>query len=218
VEIAADLVCADPSDAMWATAYPRVAQGFSRQRVRQVLLELRDTLQPPQTSVPPTSHGRLLAECLSCHIEDRNDAPAPQVITALKAARVAQDAASRAWPRVRQGRERVSIDFAAFLDMYCWDIDVLIEASTYAQLGAATKQPLGDRADGCGGLSGRLPHPAARALQTVEEVETTEPGGGAGAEKLSARGRRPVRLLAGRADSAPPGRRVAARACRAASS
>jgi hypothetical protein len=47
--MAAALAGAAPSEAMWATAYPRVAQGFSRQRAPQGVLELRDPLQPPQT-------------------------------------------------------------------------------------------------------------------------------------------------------------------------
>jgi hypothetical protein len=69
--------------------------------------------------------------------------------------------------------------------MYFWDIDFLLDASTYAQLGAAAKQQLGYRADVFGVVSGLLTHPAELALKTVEEVEATEPGGGAGYGKLS---------------------------------
>ena len=185
LEIAADLACADTSDDMWATAYPRVAQCFSRQRVRQVLLELRDKLQQPQTYVPTTYHWLLIYECLHFHIEDLNDAPEPQVIAALTASRVPQDAAYLACPRDKQGREGVSIDFEACIDMYFWDIDVLLEVSTSAQLGAAAKQQLGFRADVVGVVSGLLAHPAELALKTVEEIEATEPEGGAGSGKLA---------------------------------
>jgi hypothetical protein len=185
LEIAADLACADTSDDMWATAYPRVAQFFSRQRARQVLLDLRAKLQQPQTYIPTTYHWLLIYECLHFHIEYLNDAPEPQVVAALKASRVAQDAAYLAFPRDRHGREGVSIDFEAFIDMYFWDIDFLLDASTYEQLGAAAKQQLGYRADLFGVLSGLLPHPAELALKTVEEVEATEPEGGAGYGKLS---------------------------------
>jgi hypothetical protein len=170
---------------MWATAYPRVAQCFSRQRARQGLRDLRDTLPQPQTYVPTTYHWLLIYECLSFHIESLNDAPAPQVVAALKASRVAQDAAYLAFPRDRHGREGVSIAFAACIDMYFWDIDFLLEASTYEQLGAPVKQQLGYRADVFGVLSGLRPHPAELALKTVEEVEATEPEGEAGYGKLS---------------------------------
>jgi hypothetical protein len=118
LEIAADLACADTSDDMWATAYPRVAQCFSRPRARQVWLDLRDKLQQPQTYVLTTYHWLLMYECLSCHIEYLNDAPEPQVVAALKALRVPQDAAYLAFPRGRHGRERLSIDFEAFIDTY----------------------------------------------------------------------------------------------------
>jgi hypothetical protein len=170
---------------MWATAYPCVAQCFSRQRARQGLRDLRDTLPQPQTYVPTTYHWLLIYECLSFHIESLNDAPAPQVVAALKASRVAQDAAYLAFPRDRHGREGVSIAFAACIDMYFWDIDFLLEASTYEQLGAPVKQQLGYRADVFGVLSGLRPHPAELALKTVEEVEATEPEGEAGYGKLS---------------------------------
>lgn len=99
------------------------------------MLDLRDTLQQPQTDVPTTYHWLLIYECLAFHIEYLNDAPEPQVVAALKASRVAQDAAYLAFPRDRQGRERVSIDFEAFIGMYVWDTDVLLDASTYEQLG-----------------------------------------------------------------------------------
>jgi hypothetical protein len=79
----------------------------------------------------------------------------------------------------------VSIDFAAFIDVYFWDIDVLLEPSTYEQLGAPAKQQLGYRADVFGVVSGLLPHPAELVLKTVEEVETTGPEGEAGYGKLS---------------------------------
>jgi hypothetical protein len=135
--------------------------------------------------VPPTSHGRLLDEGLSCPIEDRNDASEPQGVAALQASRVAQDTAYPAFPRARQGCERISIDFAAWLDRYCWDSDGLREAAPSAPLGAAAKQQRGCRAEVFGVLSGRLPHPVELALQPVEDIEATEPEGGAGYGKLS---------------------------------
>jgi hypothetical protein len=185
LEIAADLACADTPDEVWAMAYPRVAQCFPRQQAREVWLDLRDKLRQPQTYVPTTYHWLLLYECLSFHIECLNDAPGPQVLAALKASQAAQDAAYLAFPRDRHRREGVSIDFEAFIDRYFWDIDFLLEASTYAQLGAAAKQQLGYRADLFGVVSGLRPHPAELALKTVEEVEATEPEGGAGYGKLS---------------------------------
>ena len=93
LEIAADLACADTPDEVWAMAYHCVAQCFPRQQARTVLLDLRDKLRQPQTYVPTTYHWLLMYECLSCHIECLNDAPGPQVIAALKASQVAQDAA-----------------------------------------------------------------------------------------------------------------------------
>jgi hypothetical protein len=79
----------------------------------------------------------------------------------------------------------VSIDCEAFIEVYCWDTDFLLEASIYEQLGAPARQQLGYRADGFGVLSGLLPHPAELGLKTVEEVEATEPEGGAGHGELS---------------------------------
>jgi hypothetical protein len=175
LEIAADLACADTPDEVWAMAYPRVAQCFSRQQARAVLLDLCDKLRQPQTYVPTTYHWLLLYECLSFHIECLNDAPGPQVIAALQVSQVAQDATYLAFPRDRHGREGVSIDFEAFVDMYFWDTDFLLDASTYEQLGAPVKQQLGFRADLFGVVSGLLPHPAELVLKTVEEVEATGP-------------------------------------------
>jgi hypothetical protein len=185
LEVAADLACADTPDDVWAMAYPRAAQCFSRQRAREVLLDLRDKLHQPQTYVPTTYHWLLIYECLSFHIECLNDDPGPQVVAALKASQVAQDAAYLAFPRDGHGREGVSIDFEAFLDMYFWDIDFLLDASTYEQLGASAKQQLGYRADVFGVVSGLLPHPAELVLKTVEEVEATGPEGEEGHGELS---------------------------------
>jgi hypothetical protein len=185
LEIAADLACADTPDEVWAMAYPRVAQCFPRQQSRAVLLDLRDKLRLPQTYVPTTYHWLLLYECLSFHIEGLNDAPGPQVIAALKASQVAQDAAYLAFPRDRHGREGVSIDFEAFIDTYFWDTDFLLDASTYEQLGAPVKQQLGFRADLFGVVSRLLPHPAELVLKTVEEVEATGLEGEDGHGELS---------------------------------
>jgi hypothetical protein len=185
LEIAADLACADTPDDMWTTAYPRVAQCFSRQQARQVWLDLRDTLQQPQTYVPTTYHWLLMYECLSCHIEYLNDDPEPQIIAALKASRVARDTAYLAFPRGRYGRERLSIDFEAFIGMYFWDTDFLLHASTYAQLGSSAKRQLGFRADLFGVVSGLLPHPAELVLQPLEEAEAPGPEGEAGHGELS---------------------------------
>jgi hypothetical protein len=185
LEIAADLACADTPDEVWAMAYPRVAQCFPRQQARTVLLDLRDKLRQPRTYVPTTYHWLLLYECLSFHIECLNDAPGPQVIAALKASQVAQDAAYLAFPRAKHGREGVSIDFEAFIDTYFWDTDFLLDASTYEQLGAPVKQQLGFRADLFGVVSGLLPHPAELVLRTVEEVDATDPEGEDGHGELS---------------------------------
>jgi hypothetical protein len=68
--------------------------------------------------------------CLSFHIEGLNDAPGPQVIAALQAAHVAQDATYLAFPRDRHGREGLSIDFEAFVETYFWDSDFLLDVST----------------------------------------------------------------------------------------
>jgi hypothetical protein len=185
LERAADLACADTPDAVWAMAYPRSAQCLPRHRARQVWLDLRDKLRPPQTYVPTTYHWLLMYECLSCHIEYLNDAPEPQVVAALMALRVPQDAAYLAFPRDRHGRERGAIDFEAFIGMYFWDTDFLLEASTYEQLGAAAKQQLGYRADVFGVLSGLLPHPAELVLQPLEEAEAPGAEGEAGHGELS---------------------------------
>jgi hypothetical protein len=185
LEMSVDLTHADTPESAWAMACPRSAQCLPRQRAREVLLDLLDKLRQPQTYVPTTYHWQLMYECLACHIEYLNDAAEPQVVAALKASRVPQDAAYLAFPRDRYGQEGVSIDFEAFIDMYFWDIDFLLDASTYAQLGAAAKQQLGFRADVFGVLSGLLPHPAELALKTVEEIEATEPEGGADDGKRS---------------------------------
>jgi hypothetical protein len=185
LEIAADLACADTPDEVWVMAYPRVAQCFSRQQARAVLLDLCDKLRQPQTYVPTTYHWLLMYECLSFHIECLNEAPGPQVIAALQTSQVAQDAAYLAFPRNRHGREGVSIDFEAFVDTYFWDTDFLLDASTYEQLEAPVKQQLGFRADLFGVVSGLQPHPAELVLKTVEEVEATGSEGEDGHGELS---------------------------------
>jgi hypothetical protein len=185
LEIAADLARADTPDDAWAMAYPRSAQCLPRQRARQVLLELRDKLQQPQTYVPTTYHWLLIYECLHFHIECLNDAPGPHVVDALKALRAPQDAAYLAFPRAGHGREGVSIDIEAFIEVYFWDIDFLLDPSIYEQLGAPAKQQLGYRADLFGVLLGLLPHPAELVLKTVEEVEATGPEGEDGHGELS---------------------------------
>jgi hypothetical protein len=180
LEIAADLACADTPDEVWAMAYPRVAQCFSRHQAGAVLLDLGDKLRQPQTYVPTTYHGLLMYECLSFHIECLNDVPGLQVIAALQVSHVAQDAAYLAFPRDRHGREGVAIDFEAVVETYFWDTDVLLDASTYEQLGALVTQQLGFRADLFGVVSGLRPHPVELELQTVEEVEATGPEGADG--------------------------------------
>jgi hypothetical protein len=111
--------------------------------------------------------------------------PEPHVVNDLKALRVAQDAAYLAFPRDRHGREGVSIDCEAFIDMYFWDTDFLLDPSTYTQLGPLAKQQLSYRADLFGVLSGLLPHPAELVLKTVEEVEATGSAGEEGHGELS---------------------------------
>jgi hypothetical protein len=149
------------------------------------LLDLLDKLRQPQTYVPTTYHWQLMYECLACHIEYLNDDPEPQIITALKASRVPQDTAYLAFSRGRHGRERLSIDFEAFLGMYFWDTDFLLDASTYEQPGASAKQQLGFQADLFGVLSGLLPHPAELVLPPLEEAEAPGPEGEAGHGELS---------------------------------
>ena len=185
LEIAADLAGADTPDEVWAMAYPRVAQCFPRPQACAVLLDLRDKLRQPQTYVPTTYHWQLMYECLACHIECLNDAPWPPIVDALKALRVPQDAAYLAFSRAGHGRERVAIDFEAFIGRYFWDTDFLLDASTYEQLGAAAKQQLGFRADVFGVLSGLLAHPAELVLQTIEETEAPGPEGEEGHGELS---------------------------------
>ena len=154
-------------------AYPRSARCLPRQRAREVLLDLLDKLRQPQTYVPTTYHWLLIYECLHFHIECLNDAPGLHAVDALKASRVPQDAAYLAFPHNGPGREGVSIDFEAFIDVYFWDIDFLLDPSTYEQLGAPARQQLGYRADLFGVVSGLLPHPIELVLKTVEEVEAT---------------------------------------------
>ena len=98
---------------------------------------------------------------------------------------MARDAAYLAVPRARHGRERLSIDFEACICLYFWDTDVLLDASTYEQLGAVAKQQLGFRAAVFGVVSGLLPHPAERVLQPLAEAEAPEPAGEAGHEEFS---------------------------------
>jgi hypothetical protein len=185
LEMAADLARADMPDDAWAMAYPRSAQCVSRQRAREVLLDLLDKLQQPQTYVPTTYHWLLIYECLHFHIECLNDDPGPHFVDALKASRAAQDAAYLDFPLDGHGREGVSIDFEAFIEVYFWDTDFLLDPSTYEQLGAPARQQLGYRADLFGVLSGLLPHPAELVLKTVEEVEATGAEGEEGPGELS---------------------------------
>ena len=177
LEMSIDLTRADMPESAWAMACLRSAQRLPRQRAREVLLDLLDKLRQPQTYVATTYHWQLIYECLACHIECLNDATWPRIVYALKALRVPQDAAYLAFSRDGHRRESVAIDFEAFIGLYFWDTDFLLDASTYEQLGAAAKQQLGFRADVFGVLSGLLPHPAELVLQTIEEAEAPGPEG-----------------------------------------
>jgi len=68
LEISADLVRLDPSDDMWAMAYPRSATCLTRDQACEVLRDLLDTLQRPQTYVPTTYHWLVMYELSLIHI------------------------------------------------------------------------------------------------------------------------------------------------------
>ncbi len=174
LEISADLVRLDPSDDMWAMAYPRSATCLTRDQACEVLRDLLDTLQRPQTYVPTTYHWLVMYECLHLHIEVLNDDPAPDLVEQLKAAADARDAWYLCFPRDAQGSEGLSIDFEGFIETYFWDTDFLLDPSIFSQLGAPAKKQLGYRADLFGVLMGLIPHATELVLKRVDACEPTE--------------------------------------------
>jgi hypothetical protein len=184
LEFSTDMARSDTLGDEWAIAYPLSAKCFTRQRAREVLLDLVDKVRLPQTYVPTSYHWLLLYECLQMQIECLNDDMWPDFVNSLKTARDGQDAAYFRFPRAAQGVEGFWVDFEAFIDVYFWDTDFLLDPSTYYRLGAPSRNQLGYRADLFGVLSGLPPHPTELILQTVDEVEAAEPEGDDGDGEL----------------------------------
>lgn len=157
----------------WAITYPLSAKCLTRQRAREALLDLLEKLRLPQDYVPTSYHWLLMYECLQMQIECFNDDPWPEFVQRLKASPDPQDTAYLDFSPDPQGQERVSIDFEAFIDVYFWDTDFLLDPSIFYQLGVPSRQQLGYRADLFGVLSGLPPHPAELVLKTVDEFEAT---------------------------------------------
>ena len=177
LEISADMARSDTLGEEWAMAYPLAAKCFARERARETLLDLLDKLRLPQLYVPTTYHWLLLYECLQMQIEGLNDDPWPDFIERLQSSQDERDRAYVDVPLDSQRKDRVQIHFEAFLDVHFLDTDFLLEASTYYELGAPSREQLGYRGDLFGVLSGLVPHPSELMLKTVEEIEETEPNG-----------------------------------------
>ena len=175
LEICADLSRAETPADEWPMSFPLSARCLTQERARGALLDLLDKLHLPQMYVPTTYHWLLLYECLHFYIELVNDDPWSDLVERFKALRDVRDAAYLDFPLDLQGVEGVTVYFEAFLDLYFWDTDFLLDPSTYYGLDAPAKQQLGYRADLFGVLSGLQPHPAELELKRADEVGPTGP-------------------------------------------
>ncbi len=188
LEIAADLAQDDALGGEWAVAYPLSATCFTPEPAREALLDLLEKLRLPQVYAPTSYHWLLMYECLYFQIECFNDDPSLILTERFKASVDAQDAAYLCFSLHSEGREELWIDFDAFIDIYFWDTDFLLDPTTFYQLGAAAKQALGYRADLFSVLSGLTPHPTELVLKRVDAFEPTEPEGEEANEEFDEQG------------------------------
>ncbi len=171
LEISADLVQPDAFGDEWGMAYPLSASCLTSEQARATLLDLLEKLRLPQVYVPTTYHWLLMYECLDFQFECINDDPLPSLVESLKASANEQDTLYLHLPRNSPGEMDFSIDFIAFVDLYFWDTDFLLDPSIFYQMDAPIKQSLGYRADLFSVLSGLAPHPTELILKRVDEFE-----------------------------------------------
>jgi hypothetical protein len=184
LHVAADEIvelCED--DEAWAAAYPLASTCFTPELARRVLLELLDTLDAPEIYAPTDYHWLLVYDCLKEQVALFNEAPAPSVVTRLRALAGDQDAAYLHLPTRARGMANVWIDFDEFIDAYFWDTDFLLDAGVFGQLTPDAKSSLGLSREAFGVMEGLPPHPEELVLKQWHEggSGTTEgqqsPGG-----------------------------------------
>ncbi len=169
LEIASDLVRPDALGGDWAMAYPQSAKCLSAEQAREAMLDLLDKLPQPQVYVPTSYHWLLMYECLHFQFECINDDPLPSLIASLKGCVNEWDDSYLSLSPGSQGQAGLTINFEAFIAVYFWDTDFLLDPAVFDELEAPAKKSLGYRADLFGVLSGLSPHPTELVLKRLDQ-------------------------------------------------
>jgi len=169
LEISSDVVIdlAPPDE--WRAACPLSAQCFTPELARETLLDLLAKLRLPEEYVPTEYHWLLMYECLKVLIEVLNDDPLPSLVEQLTTVATAQDGLYLFLPTRVKDVAGFHIDFDALVDTYFWDIDFLMDAERFSQLGADAKTRLGFSPSVFGVVQGLSPHPDELVLRRSEE-------------------------------------------------
>jgi hypothetical protein len=160
----------------WAAAYPLASACFTQELARSVLLDVLEKLDAPEWYMPTDYHWLLMYECLKEHIALFNDGPVPSVVTRLRTLASDQDTTYLHLLKRSRGTAGVWIDFDAFITMYFWDTDFLMDAGVFGHLTPDAKQQLGFSGEVFGVTHALTPHPDELILKRWQEggTDTTE--------------------------------------------
>jgi hypothetical protein len=173
LDLAADEVLDVDRPEVWREAYPLSATCFTPELARATLVDLVDKLRLPEEYVPTDYHWLLTYECLQGQIEALNEDPLSPLVNLLTALATAQDALYLTLPTRSKNDASFHIDFDAWVDMYFWDTDFLLDAELFARLSPDEKAHLGFSPSVFGVIQGLPPHPDELVLRRAEEGEPT---------------------------------------------
>jgi hypothetical protein len=161
----------------WAAAYPLSSACFTRDLARGVLLDLLEKLDTPEWYMPTDYHWLLVYECLKEQIALFNDGPVPSVVTRLRTLASDQDMTYLHLPKRSRGTAGVWMDFDAFIDVYFWDTDFLMDVGLLDYLTPDAKQQLRFSGEVFGVTHGLAPHPDELILKRWQEGGTDKTKG-----------------------------------------
>jgi hypothetical protein len=153
----------------WATAYPLSSACFTQELARTTLLDVLEKLDTPEWYVPTDYHWLLMYECLKEQIALFNEALLPSVVTRLRTLAGDQDIAYLHLPRRSSGTAAVWIDVDAFIDVYFWDTDFLMDVGLFDHLAPEAKPQLGLSGEAFGVTHALAPHPDELILKPWQE-------------------------------------------------
>jgi hypothetical protein len=177
LEVAADeIVDLYEDHEAWAADYPLASACFTRELARSVLLDVLEKLDAPELYMPTDYHWLLMYECLKEQIALFNDGPVPSVVERLRTLASDQDTAYLHLPQRSGGPASVWMDFDAFIEVYFWDTDFLMDVRLLDHLAPEAKQQLGLSSEVFGLTHALAPHPDELVLKQWR-------GGGTGEAK-----------------------------------